>query len=68
LLDTSLQLCNQQARRVRLLQGTSNGYSARQQRTFVLVAERLVLPHQLVTLRLHVLDFVMVLGEGAIKF
>jgi hypothetical protein len=24
--------------------------------------------HQLIALRLHVLDFVMVLGEGAIKF
>jgi hypothetical protein len=48
--------------RVRPLQGTSNGYSTRQQRTFVLVAERLVLAHQLVALRLHVLDFVMVLG------
>jgi hypothetical protein len=53
--------------RVRLLQGTSNGYSTRQQCTFVLVAEQLVLAHQLVALCLHVLDFVMVLGEGAVK-
>jgi hypothetical protein len=29
--------------------------------------ERLVLAHQLVALRLHVLDFIMVLGEGAVK-
>jgi hypothetical protein len=53
---------------VRPLQGISNGYSTRQQRTFVLVVERLVLAHQLVALRMHVLDFVMVLGEGAVKF
>jgi hypothetical protein len=52
---------------VRLLQGTSNGYSTRQQRTFVLVAERLVLAHQLVTLRQLVLDFIMILGEGIVK-
>jgi hypothetical protein len=52
---------------VRPLQSSSNGYSTRQQRTFVLVVERLVLPHQLVALRLHVLDFVVLLGEGAIK-
>jgi hypothetical protein len=49
------------------LQGTSNGYSTRQQRTFILVAEQLVLAHQLVALRLHVLDFIMALGEGAVK-
>jgi hypothetical protein len=53
--------------RVRPLQGTSNGYSTRQQRTFLLVAERFVLAHQLVALRLHVLDFIMVLGEGVVK-
>jgi hypothetical protein len=52
---------------VRLLQGTSYEYSTRQQRTFILVAERLVLAHQLVALRLHVLDFIMVLGEGTVK-
>jgi hypothetical protein len=52
---------------VRLLQGTSNRYSTRQQHTFVLIAERLVLAHQFVALRLHVLDFIMVLGEGTIK-
>jgi hypothetical protein len=52
---------------VRLLQGTSNGYSTRQQHTFVLVVERLVLAHQFVTLRLHVLDFIMILGEGTVK-
>jgi hypothetical protein len=44
------------------------GTQQRQQRTFVLVAERFVLPHQLVTFRLHVLHFIMVLGEGAVKF
>jgi hypothetical protein len=53
---------------VRPMQGTPNGYSTRHHRTFVLVAERLVFAHQLVTLRLHVLDFVMVLGEGAVEF
>jgi hypothetical protein len=52
---------------VRLLQGTSNGYSTRQQRTFVLVAQRLVLAHQFVDLRLYVLDLTMALGEGAVK-
>jgi hypothetical protein len=51
---------------VRLLQGTSNGYSTRQQHTFVFVAAQLVLPHQFVALRLHVLNFVMILGEGAV--
>jgi hypothetical protein len=55
------------AKRVRLLQGTTNRYSTRQRRTFILVAERLVLPHQLVALRLHILDFVVILGEGSIK-
>jgi hypothetical protein len=35
---------------VRLLKGTSNGYSTRQQPTFVLIAERLVFLHQLVAL------------------
>jgi hypothetical protein len=29
--------------------------------------ERLVLPHQLVALRLHVLDFIMIVGEGGVK-
>jgi hypothetical protein len=53
--------------RVRLLQGTSNGYSTRQERTFVLVAEQLVPAHPLVALHLHVMDFIMVLGEGAVK-
>jgi hypothetical protein len=38
---------------VRLLQGTSNRYSTRQQCTFVLIAERLVLAHQFIALRLH---------------
>jgi hypothetical protein len=38
-----------------------------QQHTFVLIAERLVLPNQLITLRLHILDFIVVLGEGTIK-
>jgi hypothetical protein len=52
---------------VRPLQGTSYGYSTRQQCTFVLAAERLVLLHQLVALRLHVLDFIMVQGEGTVK-
>jgi hypothetical protein len=51
----------------RLLQDTSYEYSTRQQRTFVLIVVRLVLVHQLVSLRLHVLDFIMVLGEGAVK-
>jgi hypothetical protein len=67
LLDPGLKLCYQPARQVRLLHDISNGYSTRQHRTFILVAERLVLPHQLVALRLHVLDFIMILGEGAVK-
>jgi hypothetical protein len=37
-------------------------------RTFILVAERLVLLHQLVALLLHILDFIVILGEGAVKF
>jgi hypothetical protein len=36
-------------------------------RTFILVVERLVLPHQRVALRLHILDFVVILGEGAVQ-
>jgi hypothetical protein len=52
---------------VRLLQGASNKYLTSQQHTFVLIAERLVLPNQLITLRLHILDFIVVLGEGTIK-
>jgi hypothetical protein len=52
---------------VRLSQSTSNRYSTRQQHSFVLIAERLVLAHQFIALRLHVLDFIMILGKGAIK-
>jgi hypothetical protein len=51
----------------RLLQGTSKKYSTSQWHTFVLIAERLVLAHHLVALRLHILDFIVVLGEGTIK-
>jgi hypothetical protein len=51
----------------RLLQGTSNKYSTSQRHTFVLIAERLVLAHELVALLLHILDFIVVLGEGTIK-
>jgi hypothetical protein len=53
--------------RVRLLQCTPNRYSTRQQHTFVLVAERLVLAHQFVALHQHVLDFIVILGEGTVK-
>jgi hypothetical protein len=52
---------------VRLLQGASNKYSTSQQHTFVLIAERLVLPNQLIALLLHILDFIVVLDEGTIK-
>jgi hypothetical protein len=55
------------AKRVRLPQATINMYPTRQSHTFILVAERLVLPHQLVTLRLHVLDFIMIVGEGVVQ-
>jgi hypothetical protein len=50
-----------------LLQGPSNKYSTSQRHNFVLIAERLVLAHQLIALRLHILDFIVVLGEGTIK-
>jgi hypothetical protein len=53
--------------KVRLLQDTSNKYSASQRHTFVLIAERLVLPNKFIALRLHILHFIMVLGEGAIE-
>jgi hypothetical protein len=36
-------------------------------RTFILVAERLVPPHQVVALCLHVLDIIVVLGKGGVK-
>jgi hypothetical protein len=50
------------------LWGTRNKYSTRwHQHTFVLLAQRLVLPDQLIALRLHNLHFIMVLGEDAIK-
>jgi hypothetical protein len=52
---------------VRLLLGTSNKYSTSQRHTFVLIAERLVLPDKFIALRLHILHFIMVLGEGAIE-
>jgi hypothetical protein len=52
---------------VRLLQGTSNKYSTSPRHTFVLIAERLVLPDQLIALRLHILHLIVVLGEGAIE-
>jgi hypothetical protein len=35
--------------------------------TFVLLAQRLVLPNQVIALHLHLLHLVMVLGEGTIK-
>jgi hypothetical protein len=47
---------------------TSNKYPTRQWCTFVLVAERLVLPHQVVALRLHLLDVIVVLGEAVSSF
>jgi hypothetical protein len=37
------------------------------QHTFVFQAQRLVLPNQVVALRLHLLHLVVVLGEGTIK-
>jgi hypothetical protein len=36
--------------------------------TFVLLAQQLVLAGQLIALRLHILHFIVILGEGAIKF
>jgi hypothetical protein len=35
--------------------------------TFVLVAERLVPPHQVIALCLHVLDIIVVLGKGGVE-
>jgi hypothetical protein len=35
--------------------------------TFVLVAERLFLPHQIVALRLHLLDVIVILGKGGVQ-
>jgi hypothetical protein len=52
---------------VRLLQGTSNKYSTSHRYTFVLIAERLVLPDKFIALRLHILHLIVVLGEGAIE-
>jgi hypothetical protein len=51
----------------KLLQSTSNKYSTSQRHTFVHIAQRLVLAHQLVALRLHILDLIVILGEGTIK-
>jgi hypothetical protein len=49
--------------------GTRNKYSTFQRRhTFVLLAQRLVLENQVITLRLHLLYLVMVPGEGSIQF
>jgi hypothetical protein len=42
-----------------------NGFGG--QRTIVLLAQRLVLPDQVIALRLHLLHLVVVLGEGTIK-
>jgi hypothetical protein len=44
-----------------------NKYSTSQRHTFVLVAERFVLTHQLVALRLLILDLIVILGEGTMK-
>jgi hypothetical protein len=50
-------------------QGTRNKYSTCQrQHTFVLLAQQLVLANQVITLRLHLLYLVVVLGEGSIQF
>jgi hypothetical protein len=58
-----------QTRHVRLLQGTSDKYSTGLRRhTFVLLAQRLVLAKQVIALRLHLLNFIMVLGEASIEF
>jgi hypothetical protein len=37
------------------------------QRTFVLVAEALVLPHQVVALCLQLLDVIVILGKGGVE-
>jgi hypothetical protein len=55
------------AKWVRLPQATINKYLTRRSCTFVLVAESLVLPHELVALRLHILDVIVILGEGGVQ-
>jgi hypothetical protein len=67
LLNSGLSSANNTGDNVRVLLGTSNKYSASQRHTFVLIAERLVLPDKFITLRLHILHLVVVLGEGAIE-
>jgi hypothetical protein len=52
---------------VRLLQGIFNKYSTSQRHTFVLITERLVLSDKFISLCLHILHLIVVLGEGAIK-
>jgi hypothetical protein len=37
------------------------------QRTFIPLAQRFVLPNQVVSLHLHLFHFIMVLGEGAVE-
>jgi hypothetical protein len=50
----------------KVLQEVLNGFGGRH--TFVLLVQHLVLPDQVVPLRLHLLYFVMVLGKGAMEF
>jgi hypothetical protein len=53
---------------VRLLQGTRSKYPTRRyQHTFSLLAQQLVLAHQLIALRLHILYLIVVLGQRTIK-
>jgi hypothetical protein len=68
MIYTGLKLCIQQKEKwVRLPQATINKYPTRWSRTFIFVAERLVLPHQIVALRLHLLDVIVILGEGGVQ-
>jgi hypothetical protein len=67
LLDTSLKLCNQQSKAVQTTTSHFKWLLDKTTRTVILVAERLVLLHKFVALRLHLLDFVVVLGEGAVQ-
>jgi hypothetical protein len=63
----SQALQSAKAKWVRLPQATINKYPTRRSRTFVLVVGSLVLPHELVALRLHILDVIVILGEGGVQ-
>jgi hypothetical protein len=64
----ALKLCKcNKPKRVRLPLDLQQLPDQVQRRTFILVTEALVLPHQVIVLRLQLLDVIVVLGESGVE-